>query len=343
MKSVLSVVCLASALALGATAAAAQQDASQGEAQEALGIALESFPYPFPVRLFALSQEGQDLRMAYMDVAPKGEANGRTVLLLHGRNFPSSYWHGVIEALADAGYRVIAPDQIGFNKSSKPAFDLHFDDLARNTAALLDQLGVEDVDVVGHSTGGMLAVRLARMYPERVKRIVLDAPIGLEDYRLYVPPVPIERLMEIEDRVTAKSYRDQLINAYSLTLAPEALDPYVEARIGVKGSAEYPRWLRTFANSFQMIWREPVVYEIPLLPQPVLFIMGENDHLAPGRNFAPEGVRGEMGQNMELAQGLAAKMKQARVDVFEDIGHLVHLEAPERFNEAVLSFLGEGC
>jgi pimeloyl-ACP methyl ester carboxylesterase len=336
-------VCLALLLAVATPGVPrAEEGAAQGtRAEEPFGIALEGFPYPYPVRMFPLTQDGERLRMAYMDVAPNGTANGRTALLLHGRNFPSSYWQEVIEALTAAGYRVVVPDQIGFGKSSKPAFDLHFDQLARNTAALLDELKIDKVDIVGHSTGGMLAVRFARTYPERVARIVLAAPIGLEDYRLYVPPVPLERLMELEDKVTAESYRHQLLTAYSLTLPPEALDPYVEARIRVKGSAEYPRWLRAFANSYLMIWREPVVSEIPLLTQKVLFVMGGNDHLAPGRDFAPEALRGEMGQNVRLAQALAGKMSQARVEVFEGIGHLVHLEAPQRFNDVVLRFLSE--
>ncbi len=320
---------------------AEQAAAKPTQAEEPFGIALEGFPYPYPVKMFGLVQEGEKLRMAYMDVAPTGEANGRTVVLLHGRNFPSSYWQDVIVGLTGAGYRVIAPDQIGFGKSSKPAFDLHFDQLARNTAGLLDELHIDKVDIVGHSTGGMLAVRFARTYPKRVGRIVLDAPIGLEDYRLTVPPVSLERLMELEDTVTAESYRNQLMKGYGLSLQPQALDPYIDTRIRVKGSAEYPRWLRAFANSYLMIWREPVVYDIPLLDQPVLFVIGENDHLAPGRDFAPEAVRAGMGQNAELAQALAAKMSHARVELFEGIGHLVHLEAPQRFNDVVLRFLAE--
>lgn len=311
-------------------------------AEEPLGIGLEGFPYPYPVRFLPLSQEGEKLRMAFMEIAPEGEANGRTVLLLHGRNFPSSYWQGVIKELTASGNRVIVPDQIGFGKSTKPTFDLHFDDLARNTAALLDELGIEKVDIVGHSLGGMLSVRFARTFPDRVERIVLAAPIGLEDYRVYVPPAPLERMIETEANVTAESFRRQLMTAYSLTLPPEALDPYVEARTRIRGSADYPRWLRAFANSGQMVWREPVVHEIPLLPQPVLFVMGENDHLAPGRDAAPEAVRAEMGQNTKLAQDLAGKMKQGRVEVLQGIGHLVHLEAPRRFNDAVQRFLSEG-
>jgi pimeloyl-ACP methyl ester carboxylesterase len=322
-------------LAIGAARA---QDGAAVTPAEPFGIALEGFPYPYPVNLFPLTQEGEQLRMAYMDVAPKVDANGRTVLLLHGRNFPASYWQDAIAALAGAGYRVIAPDQIGFGKSSKPSIDLHFDQLAHNTRALLDELKIDKVSLLGHSMGGMLTVRFARVYPELVDQVVLVAPIGLEDYRRYVPPIPAERLRELEDQVTPESYLNQLIKGYSLTLSEQALAPYVAARTNVKGSAEYPRWLRAFVNSAQMIWREPVVYEIPLLPHDVLFVMGENDHLAPGRDFAPEELRGEMGQNARLAQELAAKMKQARVEVFEGIGHLPHLEAPQRFNELVLGF-----
>ena len=310
-------------------------------AAEPLGIGLEGFPYPYPVSLLPLTVESEPLRMAYMDVKPVGTANGRTVLLLHGRNFPSSYWEPTIKALTGAGYRVVVPDQIGFGKSSKPIFALSFDLLARNTAALLDALRLERVDLLAHSMGGMLAVRFVRAHPDRVGRVVLAAPIGLEDYRVYVPPVETERLLEQEDKLTADAYRRQLVINYSLTLPPEAVTPFIEARMRIKDSAEYPRWLRAFVNSYQMIYREPVVHEIPLVRHPTLFVMGSNDHNAPGRPFAPEALRGRMGQNTRLAQELAARMPAASVEVFDGIGHLVHLEAEARFNDVVIAFLAE--
>src|SRR6195952_4236745 len=135
--------------------------AAEASAREPYGVGLEGFAYPFPVSLLPLSNDSEQLRMAYMDVAA-ANPNGRTVLLLHGRNFPSSYWAPVIRTLNDAGYRVVVPDQIGFGKSSKPAADLHFDALARNTMALLDHLQIPKVDIVAHSLGGMLGVRMTR-------------------------------------------------------------------------------------------------------------------------------------------------------------------------------------
>ena len=107
----------------------------------------------------------------------------------------------------------------------------------------------------------------------------------------------------------------------------------------IKGSAEYPRWLHAFVNSYQMIWGQPVVYEIPLVQQPVLFIMGGNDRNAPGRGFAPMELRARMGDNTRLARELAARMPNGKVEVYEGIGHLVHMEAVSRFNASVLAFL----
>src|SRR5437588_11168592 len=92
--------------------------------REPYGIGLEGFAYPYPVNLLPLVNDGEPLRMAYMDVAP-AQSNGRVAVLLHGRNFPSSYWAPVIKTLADAGYRVVVPDQIGFGKSSKPSSEVH--------------------------------------------------------------------------------------------------------------------------------------------------------------------------------------------------------------------------
>ena len=313
--------------------------AAEPAQREPYGIGLEGFAYPYPVHMLPLVNDGEQVRMAYMDVAP-ATPNGHAVVLLHGRNFPSSYWAPVIRTLSGAGYRVVIPDQIGFGKSSKPAADLHFDTLARNTVALMDRLQIASFDIVAHSLGGMLAVRIARAYPDRVAHLVLAAPIGLEDYRLYVPPTPTEKIADNEDKLTAEGYRKQLETNYSLKLPPDQVTPFIDARFNIKGSSEYPRWLRAFVNSAQMIYREPVVHEIPALAQPTLFVMGEDDHNAPGKPSAPEALRPLMGHNADLAKALAAKMANARAEVIPGVGHLVFLEAPARFDELMLAFLG---
>lgn len=308
-------------------------------AAEPLGIALENYPYPFPVAFIELTVNGQAVRQAYMDVAPAGPANGRVALLLHGRNFPASYWQEIITGLSRDGYRVIATDQIGFGKSSKPEGPYSFDQMARNSVQLLDQLGIKQVDLVAHSMGGMLAARFTRTYPERVRRIVLESPIGLEDYRFTVPPVTNERLIEQEMHQTEAGYFKFLKVGYSLDLPDSTIQSLVDIRQRLALSGEFHRWVLSFIASYQMIHDQPVVHEYKLITTPTLFIMGANDHNAPGRPFAAPDQAAKMGFNVDNAKAIAATMPNAKVTVFEGVGHIPHLERPERFLREVKDFL----
>ena len=105
-----------------------------------------------------------------------------------------------MRALVAAGYRVVAPDQIGFCKSTKPErYQYSFQQLAANTHALLASLGARSVVLIGHSTGGMLAARYALMYPDEVSALVLVNPIGLEDWKaLGVPALTVDQWIERE-------------------------------------------------------------------------------------------------------------------------------------------------
>ena len=311
-------------------------------AAEPYGIALEGYAYPYPVHLLPVVWEGRPLRLAYMDVAPTANSNGRSVVLMHGRNFPGSYWAPTIAALAAAGYRVIVPDQIHFGKSSKPdELQVNFDVMAAHTAALLDHLKIEQVDIVAHSMGGMAGTRFTRTYPTRVKKLVLEAPVGLEDYRQYVPLVPRERLVEQEMALTAEQYYTQLKNTYNPQLSREQFWPFIELRARMMASAEYPRWVRSYVSSYYAMWGQPVVHEFALLTQPTLIMVGGRDRTATGRAFAPPELRDKMGRFPERAREVAAKMPNARVDVFEEFGHMLHLEAGERFHRTLLAFLAE--
>lgn len=92
---------------------------SQAQAQktDTLSITLDNVKYPYPVKYFPINTEGQDIKMAYMDVAPTSAANGKTAILFHGKNFGGYYWGNVIKALTNIGYRVIVPDQIEIGRA----------------------------------------------------------------------------------------------------------------------------------------------------------------------------------------------------------------------------------
>src|SRR5580658_7352852 len=146
----------------------------------AYGPELEGFEYPWPVQHYEFVSQGASLHMAYMDVTP-ATPNGHVAVLLHGKNYVAATWQTTITVLSEAGYRVIAPDQIGFGKSTKPGhYQYTFQQLAGNTNALLASLDIGRITLVGHSTGGMLGVRYALMYGDSIDQFVLINPIGLE-------------------------------------------------------------------------------------------------------------------------------------------------------------------
>ncbi len=333
-------VILATAVFCGAAAAqtpSAPAAPIQSAALPPLGIGLEGIDYPYPVQYLDLVLEGQPVRMAYMDVPPAATANGKTVVLLHGKSFSGDYWGHTIATLTGQGYRVIAPDQIGFGKSSKPDIRYHFDILAHNTKALLDSLGVTKAAIVGHSFGGMLAVYFARNYPETTRVLALENPIGLEDYRSAIPPQPIETLVKTEMSQTPQSFR-AFMAAFFVGWPPVA-QRYTDIFSRVLQSPEYPRWARASALTYDMIFNEPIRHEYRLLKMPVLLVIGQSDRSVFFRRYAaPEAIK-PLGNWPVLGRDALKDLPDGKLVEINDAGHVPHVEKPDEFDAALVAFL----
>ena len=304
---------------------------------EALGICMEGWPYPGPVKFLALETGGEPTRMAYMDFPAENPA-GRAVLLLHGKNFDSSYWAGPIAFLNRAGYRVVAPDQIGFNKSSKPIRTYSFADLAANTLALADLLGLRTFDLLGHSTGGMLAVHLAAKHPARVRKLILEDPIGLVDYRDHIPAQSVATLEAAERAYDEDSYR-AFVARYFPKLPAARYEPFVTARMRMTLSGDYPRFLRVVALTYLMIYNEPVRKLYGMLKAPTLLMAGDRDQSTPMISYASPDARKKIPPLFEAARQVAKDYPAIRLVEFAGVGHVPHLEAAEDFEREVLAFL----
>jgi pimeloyl-ACP methyl ester carboxylesterase len=310
--------------------------------QKAYDADLENYDYPFPVRYFAFKTQQQDLRMAYADLRPM-DANGKIVLLLHGKNFNSAYWRETAKRLTQEGYRVIVADQIGFGKSSKPEhYQFTFQQLAQNTKALLDTLHVDNVSVVGHSMGGMLATRFALMYPNVVGKLILVNPIGLEDWKVYVPYQSVEAWYKQElsqNYETLKKYQQE--NYYGGEWRPE-YDEWLHVLAGWTVSKDYPRIAWNAALTYDMIFTQPVVYEFHQLKMPTLLLIGQRDKTALGKGRAPDSAKGLLGNYPKLGVETQKKIPNAKLVALENVGHMPHIEAFERFIGPVLEFLNAG-
>jgi pimeloyl-ACP methyl ester carboxylesterase len=306
---------------------------------KALGICLEEYAYPYPVQFFSLSTDLQPLKMAYMDVRPTAAPNGKTVVLFHGKAFGGYYFHNVIEALIGSGYRVVVPDQIGWGKSPKPDIHYSFHALAANTAALLDHLGVGNVCVLGHSTGGMTATRFTLMNPQRVTHLVLEDPLGLADYRVGIPPQSEETLYQHELHWTDPAVIRGYVAAYFVHPDPNVYGPLADILVRVTLSPDYPRWARAAALTYQMIYQQPVRYEYHLIAPPTLLIVGAEDHVVPLGTYAkPEDVA-RLGDFVGLSAAASRDIPRATRVVVPACGHIPHLEFPDQFLGAFLPFL----
>ena len=304
------------------------------------GMELEGFDYPFPVEHHAFTSQGEALRMAYLDVAP-ATPNGRTVVLLHGKNFCAATWESAIRALTGAGHRVIAPDQIGFCKSSKPEhYQYSFQQLAANTNALLESLGIERASIVGHSMGGMLATRYALMYPQRTEALMLVNPIGLEDWKaLGVPWASVDANLAGELKTnfdSIKRYQQQVY--YSGQWKPE-YDRWVSMLAGLYAGPGKQRVAWNQALTTDMVFTQPVVHEFPQIREPTTLFIGQRDRTAIGRDRASPELRERLGDYPALGKRAAKTIPGATLVEFDDLGHSPQVEAPVRFEKALLEAL----
>lgn len=305
------------------------------------GERLEGFSYPHPLKQFGFQSQGQTLEMGYMDVAPSGQANGRTAVLMHGKNFCGATWEATITSLSQAGYRVIAPDQIGFCTSTKPArYQYSFQQLALNTRALLDQLGVDKVSLVGHSTGGMLATRFALMFPQQTEKLVMVNPIGLEDWKAQgVPYRTVDQWYARELKTSAEGIRQYEQKTYYDGRWKPEYDKWVDMLAGLfKGPGrEAVAW--NSALIYDMIYTQPVYHEFPNLKVPTVLMIGDRDTTAIGSDIAPPEVKARIGQYQNLGKQVAKLIPGAELVEFKGLGHAPQMEEPERFHKALLNGL----
>ena len=298
-------------------------------------ITSEDVPYPYPTSYLPLTLYGQDVRMAFMDVAPLAQPNGHTVVLLHGHNFAGFYFGGPIDALRKEGFRVIAPDQIGYGRSSKPIIPYNLHDMARNTRSILQKLAIDKVMVVGHSMGGMVATRFATQYPAMVERLVIYNPIGLTDARF-------DRPWEGTD----EAYKRTLGNTWATVKAglmryvahkPSAwnaqFESYARIRYAWTLGADWPRLAMVQTLTTQVIYADAVVDDWAHIKAPTLVFGGAEDVLPGSAKLFQERMK-FVADTIPNGNG--------HLLLIPGIGHVPHLEAPEKTYPPLVAFLKEG-
>jgi pimeloyl-ACP methyl ester carboxylesterase len=269
-----------------------------------------------------------------LHVRQAGPDDGAPVVLLHG--FPEFWygWHRQIDSLADDGYRVLAPDGRGYNRSDKPdgVRAYHIDTLAGDVIGLLDAHGYECASLVGHDWGALVGWWLVFEYPDRIDRLcVINVPH---------PGVFGDALRRSWRQRFASSYAlffqipwlpEAILSARNWKLLTSMLTN--SSRAGTFSAYDLQRYrsaweqsgkLTGMLNWYRALGRNTDVFaRHDRVSIPTLVLWGERD-----KALRPE-----------LAPRSAAMCDNGSIEMFKDATHWLQHENPDAVTDRLLTFL----
>lgn len=240
-------------------------------------------------------------------VTVRGE--GAPLLLLHGWGASAELFAPLLDAL-QPGRRLIVPDLPGFGATPPPPVAWSAREYAAWTLALLDRLGVERVDVIGHSNGGRIAIVLAAERPERVRRVVLTSSAGVPSRHGF------------RDRLAVRTYK-ALRGVERSSLAPASLRTAAKRRADRRGSDDYRAASGTMRATLVRLVNEDLRPLLPRIGAPTLLVWGDRDTETP----------------LSDAREMERLIPDSGLVVFEGGGHFAYLDQAARFCLVVDSLL----
>lgn len=253
-----------------------------------------------------------------------GDEHAPAIVLIHGFASSTLVWSNVFLKLAEAGYRVIALDMLGYGYSAKPRKgEYTIAGQARLLTRLLDALGLPRAIFVGSSYGGAVAATVALDYPDRVEKLVLvgtvnnNRPLAFRLMRLFGSPVfgDVVSPLLIGSRRLLRRRMKRVYDRHEWVLDERRVDA---RHLPLRAAGTQRAIIRTVR-----CWdAERISRDAHLITQPTLLLWGEND------------------QEIPLADGerLHEEIPGSRLIVFLNCGHLPHEEFPEAFTNVVIDF-----
>ena len=271
----------------------------------------------------------RDLTLNYYEAGEGSDlGGGLPLVMLHGGGPGASAWSNFGPTLPHftTSFRTLLVDQPGFGGSDKPpVVGNYYRFAADHVAALLDELGIERIHLLGNSLGGGTAMRFALSYPDRVGRLVLMGPGGLSLNLFHADPTEgVQRLMDF----SMNPSREALKAFISTMVVDQALvtDELVEERFADATAPGSLEAMRSMGMSFWnpetaedgMLWREA-----HQLRHHTLLTWGREDRVNP----------------LDGAFAALKLIRKAQLHVFPNCGHWAQIEAAEEFAAVAAQFL----
>ena len=264
-----------------------------------------------------------------------------TITFFHGKNFTLNYWIDTALNLKKIGYNSLLIDQVGFGKSSKPTkFQYTFSSLSFISKKIIDHIGIKKTILIGHSMGGMLATKFSFLYPEKVNKLILVNPIGLEDYLNFVHYKDVHFFYNMELKKNKSSViKYQKKNYYGGKWLKE-YESIIEHLFAFQNGPDSKKIAWVNALTYEMIFSEPIIYILEYLKSPVFLFIGERDKTAPGRKWKKKEYKDyELGNYSKLGKDLNKRFKNLSLVELKGVGHLPHIENKDLFIRKLINIL----
>jgi pimeloyl-ACP methyl ester carboxylesterase len=268
--------------------------------------------------------EVDGLRVHYQEA---GRIDAPVVILIHGFASSNLVWSKVILELAEAGFRVIAPDLLGYGYSGKPKeLDYTITRQSQMVVSFMRQLEIDSAVLIGSSYGGAVAATVALDHPELVKKLVLvgavtnNRPTRYKLMRLFGSPIIGDILspLLVGSRRLLRMRMKRVYDRHSWEMDEKRVDA---RHIPLRTRGAHRAIIRTVRR-----WdAERVSRDAHMMTRPTLIVWGENDREV----------------SIEDGRRIHELIPKSRLFVFRDCGHLPHEEYPEDFIELVSEFCSE--
>ena len=250
--------------------------------------------------------------------------SGEPLLLIQGMSGNHLHWGEPFRSLIEPQFDTIIFDNRGIGRSAPMTGPFTIADLADDAAALLDVLGIEEAHVMGISMGGMAAQELALRHPERVRTLVLGCTTAGGANATPTDPEVVGRLAELFmsgriGEVFAEGFRFNVSSEFAADQGN--VDTFRQI------AAELPMELPIMLAQFQAVTGHDTSSRLGDIATPTLILHGSDDRILPVGN----------------AHHLAALMPDARLEIFDGVGHLFWWERPERSAELVREHAAAGA
>jgi len=279
--------------------------------------------YPYEVRDVVL-HDGE--RMAFID-----EGIGEEVLVfIHGEEGYLPVWMKNIEELRE-DYRCIAVDLIGYGKSSKPRETNRLTAHSAYIAELMDSLGINQYSLVGHGMGGQIAIHHSLTYEDRVHRLVLIAPTGIETFnhtqQRMITSIPSSSIVNTSQEAINATVRNWFFQY------PEAAGFMITDRIAIAGDSQIEAYAHAVASGIQGTIEEPIFEQLPEIGIPTLILFGAEDRVIPNSMYNPDL------DQQQLLHKAQENIPHSETHLIPAGGHMLMFERDDVVNALIIDFL----